>query len=51
MPIQVALNWYIYIDVMIPIVKASNLKHLEENAGAMEWKLSKEDWEAIAKAR
>ncbi|MUM65746.1 aldo/keto reductase [Acidianus infernus] len=50
-PIQVALNWYISIDVMVPIVKASNIKHLEENAGAMGWKLSKEDWEAIAKAR
>ena len=49
-PIQVALNWYISIDVMIPIVKASNIKHLEENAGAIGWKLSKEDWEAIAKA-
>jgi diketogulonate reductase-like aldo/keto reductase len=35
---------------MIPIVKASNIKHLEENAGAMGG-LSKEDWEAIAKAK
>ena len=49
-PVQVALNWYISIDVMVPIVKASNLKHLEENAGAMGWKLSKEDFEAIAKS-
>jgi diketogulonate reductase-like aldo/keto reductase len=35
---------------MIPIVKASNIKHLEDNAE--QWgELSKEDWEAIAKAK
>lgn len=44
---QVALNWYISVDNLVPIVKASTPAHVEENAQAMEWRLSREDWEAI----
>ncbi|BFI73864.1 aldo/keto reductase SSO2779 [Nanoarchaeota archaeon] len=46
-PIQVALNWYICIDNVIPIPKAGNIKHVEENSGAMGWRLDKEDWDKI----
>lgn len=46
---QVALNWIISHPFMITIPKASNLKHLEENAGAMGWRLNKEDLEKIDK--
>ncbi len=46
--VQVALNWLISIDPVVPIPKASKIQHLEENAGAMGWRLSREDWEAIS---
>lgn len=46
--IQVALNWLISIDNVVPIPKTSNLKHLEENLGALGWRLSREDWEKIS---
>ena len=45
---QVALNWLICVDPVIPIPKASKISHVEENAGAMGWRLSKEDWESIS---
>ena len=45
--VQVALNWLICIPPVIPIPKAGRIDHLEENTGAMEWRLSKEDWKAI----
>ncbi|ADB88452.1 aldo/keto reductase [Saccharolobus islandicus] len=45
---QVALNWYITgRNSLIPIVKASKIPHVEENAGAMGWRLSEEDWREI----
>ncbi|MGC9149013.1 MAG: aldo/keto reductase [Sulfolobales archaeon] len=47
-PIQVALNWLMSIDPVVPIPKASKIQHIEENAGAMGWRLSKEDWVAIS---
>ncbi|MGC9010387.1 MAG: aldo/keto reductase [Sulfolobales archaeon] len=46
--VQVALNWLISIDPVVPIPKASKIQHVEENAGAMGWRLSREDWEAIS---
>jgi len=45
---QVALNWIIYQKNLITIPKASNLKHLEENAGAMGWRLDEEDFKKIS---
>ncbi|MDD5081896.1 MAG: aldo/keto reductase [Dehalococcoidales bacterium] len=45
---QVALNWLIAQEGVIAIPKAANLKHLEENAGAMGWRLSAEDLGTIA---
>ncbi len=47
-PVQVALNWLISIDPVVPIPKASKIHHIEENAGALGWRLSREDWEAIS---
>jgi diketogulonate reductase-like aldo/keto reductase len=46
---QVALNWLISIENVVPIPKAGNVKHLEENVGAMGWRLSKEDWLEISR--
>jgi diketogulonate reductase-like aldo/keto reductase len=39
---QIALNWLISQKITA-IPKTMNLKHLEENAGAIGWKLSDED--------
>jgi len=45
---QVALNWLIRFPSVIPIPKAGNLRHLEENLGAVGWRLSDEDWRMIS---
>ncbi|NJE46425.1 aldo/keto reductase [Thermococcus sp. GR7] len=42
---QVALNYLIWEDNVIAIPKAGSKAHLEENFGAMGWRLSKEDRE------
>jgi diketogulonate reductase-like aldo/keto reductase len=44
---QVALNWLISAPNVVPIVRA--LRHMEENAGAVGWRLSQQDWEEINK--
>jgi len=49
-PVQVALNWLIQIEPVVPIPKASKVEHMKENAGSVGWKLSKEDWETISKS-
>jgi len=46
-PVQVALNWYMRINNVVPIPKASRVSHVEENAGALGWRLSDEDWEIV----
>ncbi|ASJ10858.1 aldo/keto reductase [Thermococcus sp. P6] len=42
---QVALNYLIWNDNVVAIPKAGRKEHVEENAGAMGWRLSKEDRE------
>ena len=49
-PVQIALNWVIWHDQVIAIPKALQKQHLEENAGAAGWKLTKEDYDIICKA-
>jgi len=49
-PIQVALNWLICIEPVVPIPKASKIEHVEENVGAMGWRLSGEDFEEILRS-
>ncbi|MGC8557699.1 MAG: aldo/keto reductase [Nitrososphaeria archaeon] len=44
---QVALNWLISNDA-IAIPKSEKIAHIKENAGAMGWKLSQEDFNAIS---
>ncbi|MCG2865181.1 MAG: aldo/keto reductase [Vulcanisaeta sp.] len=46
--IQVVLNWYVGIDNLVPIPKAGRVEHVRENAGAMGWRLSRDDWELIS---
>lgn len=40
---QIALNWLISKNQVITIPKASNVRHVEENAGAVGWRLSNDD--------
>ena len=42
---QVALNWLIAKEQVIAIPKATRIEHVEENAGAMGWRLSQDDIE------
>jgi len=50
-PAQVVLNWLImYSDVVVPIPGAKTPKQVEDNAGAMGWRLSREDWTRIYEA-
>ena len=42
-PSQIAINWLISQKNVITLVKASNLKHLEEDFGAVGWNMSVED--------
>ena len=42
-PAQVALNWLVVQDNVIPIPGAKNARQAEDNAGAMGWSLSSED--------
>ncbi|MEM7759901.1 MAG: aldo/keto reductase [Cyanobacteria bacterium P01_A01_bin.40] len=44
---QVALNWLIVQDNVIPIPGAKNARQATENAGAMGWQLSQEDAEEL----
>ena len=46
---QVALNWLISKKQVIAIPKAISRKHIDENAGSMGWRLSKEDFNRIDK--
>ena len=47
-PVQVALNWLIAQENVIPIPGAKNARQTEENAGAMGWQLSSEDIEQLS---
>ncbi len=45
--VQVALNWLICIDPVVPIPKAGKIEHIEEDAGVIGWRLSREDWASL----
>jgi len=47
-PAQIVLNWLIKLG-LAPIPKASDLKHLKENLGALGWQMDNEDMELINK--
>jgi diketogulonate reductase-like aldo/keto reductase len=42
-PAQVAINWLISKPHTVAITKASEIKHIQENLGAIGWRLSRED--------
>jgi pyridoxine 4-dehydrogenase len=48
---QLSLAWLLYHSpVMLPIPGTSSVKHLEENVGAANVRLSAEEWKAIENA-
>jgi diketogulonate reductase-like aldo/keto reductase len=47
---QVALNWLISHKKIVTIPKASSINHIRENAGAVGWKLKKNDFEELKRA-
>ena len=47
---QIALNWLISQEKVITIPKASNIQHIEENNGAISWKMSTEDQTRLAES-
>lgn len=49
-PAQVALNWLISQGNVIPIPGAKNAQQAQDNAGAIGWQLSDEDWQALDQA-
>jgi diketogulonate reductase-like aldo/keto reductase len=48
--IQAALNWLIIKNPVVAIPKAGSLKHVRENVGAVGWKLSPEEEQALNQA-
>ncbi len=47
---QVALNWLLVKEAVVAIPKAATLEHVRENAGAVGWKLTKKDQDALSEA-
>jgi diketogulonate reductase-like aldo/keto reductase len=47
---QVALNWLICKEPVVAIPKAVSLEHVRENAGAVGWRIKREDQDALSKA-
>ena len=47
---QVALNWLICKEPVVAIPKAVTLEHVREDAGSADWRLKKEDRDALNKA-
>ncbi len=46
-PAQIALNWLIMHDNVVPIPGAKNAAQVVENAGAAGWRLSEEDFRKL----
>ena len=44
---QVALNWLITRPTVTAIPKAARIDHVEENAGAADWRLGRDDYDRI----
>lgn len=47
---QVALNWLLKFDNVIPIPGAKSREQVDSNIGAITWTMSDEDWNAISEA-
>jgi diketogulonate reductase-like aldo/keto reductase len=48
-PAQLMLNWVTYPEPMIAIPKAGRISHVEENASAVDVRISQADYRALSK--
>jgi diketogulonate reductase-like aldo/keto reductase len=48
-PAQIMLNWVTYPEPVVTIPKAGNLSHIEENASAVDVRISSSDYQALSK--
>ncbi len=48
-PAQIAINWLISQDNVVTLSKTTKIEHLQENLGALDWKMEKEDIERLDK--
>jgi len=46
-PAQIAINWLISQKSVVTLAKTSNVRHLKENVGAVDWIMEKEDIEML----
>jgi len=46
-PAQIAINWLISQKNVVTLAKTTNLDHLQENLGALGWKMDKKDVELL----
>ncbi len=46
-PVQVALNWLIRSPSVLPIPGVKKVSHVEDIAGALDWRLTHEEWKRI----
>ncbi|GGI70631.1 aldo/keto reductase [Vulcanisaeta souniana JCM 11219] len=49
-PAQIALNWLVMHGNVVPIPGAKNAAQVAENAGAVDWRLSEEDFKRLDEA-
>lgn len=49
-PAQIMLNWVTYNETVVAIPKATNVRHVEEDAMALEPRLSPEDYRLLSKS-
>ncbi len=48
-PAQVAINWLICQPYVLTLAKTSNIDHLKENLGGIDWKMNNKDIEKLRK--
>jgi diketogulonate reductase-like aldo/keto reductase len=48
-PAQMMLNWVTYDEAVVAIPKATNIEHAEENAAALDPRLSADDYRTLSK--
>lgn len=48
-PAQISLNWLLNQELVLPIPKASNISHIDENLGSLDFTLEEKDQEILSK--
>ena len=46
-PAQIAINWLVSQTNVVTVAKSSNLEHLKENLGSLDWKMDSSDIELL----